>query len=108
VNTQARAKVNCITDQEFRVEYGDGRFFDGFPVTGTDRMLEFAALWAAVLLGSMVSAFSGFAFSAVAGAILLHVYDPLIAIPLMMACSIASQLLTMIRLRRALQFHTGA
>ena len=71
-------------------------------------MLEFAALWAAVFLGSLVSAFAGFAFSAVAGAILLHVYDPLVAIPLMMACSITSQLLTMVTLRRSLQFRTSA
>jgi hypothetical protein len=33
----------------------------------------------------------GLAFSAVAGAILLHAFDPLTAIPVMMACSIASR-----------------
>ena len=43
---------------------------------------EIAALWTAVFLGGVVSGFSGFAFSAAAGAILLHVFEPMAAVPL--------------------------
>ena len=37
-------------------------------------------LWTAVFLGGLVSGFSGFAFAAIAGAILAHVYPPMTAI----------------------------
>lgn len=69
-------------------------------------MSEIPALLAGVFLGALVSGFSGFAFSAVCGAILIHVFQPNEAIPLMMACSIASQLLAMMTLRRSLRFST--
>lgn len=62
--------------------------------------MEYLALGAAVFLGGVVSGFSGFAFSAVAGAILLHVYPPLQAIPLMMLCSIISQSTSLTMLRK--------
>jgi uncharacterized membrane protein YfcA len=71
-------------------------------------MTELLVLSVGVFLGAVVSAFSGFAFSAVAGAILLHAYDPLTAIPIMMACSIASQTITLVALRRSLQFGNAA
>jgi uncharacterized membrane protein YfcA len=67
-------------------------------------MTELLVLSVGVFLGAVVSAFSGFAFSAAAGAILLHAYDPLTAIPIMMACSIASQTITLVALRRSLHF----
>lgn len=70
-------------------------------------MPEIMALTIAVFLGAMVSGFSGFAFSAVCGAVLFHFYEPHGAIPLMMACSIISQLLTMVLLRRSLQFRSS-
>jgi uncharacterized membrane protein YfcA len=59
----------------------------------------FATLSVAVFLGAFVSGLAGFAFSAVAGALLLHVLPPLEAIPLMMACSIAVQATNMWALR---------
>lgn len=71
-------------------------------------MLEILALTIGVFLGAMVSGFSGFAFSAVCGAVLFHVLEPHRAIPLMMACSITSQVLTMAMLRRSLQFNMSA
>jgi uncharacterized membrane protein YfcA len=54
--------------------------------------VEHLALCLAVFFGGVVSGFAGFAFSAVAGAILLHFLEPMLAIPLMMLCSIASQI----------------
>src|SRR5207237_350301 len=45
---------------------------------------SFLLLSVAVFFGAFVSGLAGFAFSAVAGAILLHVLQPLEAVPLMM------------------------
>jgi uncharacterized membrane protein YfcA len=65
---------------------------------------EIAALTTAVFLGGVVSGFSGFAFSAAAGAILLHVFEPIAAIPLMMFCSIASQTMSLITVNRLIRW----
>jgi uncharacterized protein len=62
--------------------------------------MEQWAIWAAVFLGGIVSGFAGFAFSAVAGAILLHVLAPMLAVPLMMSCTVVSQVTTLALLRR--------
>jgi uncharacterized membrane protein YfcA len=67
-------------------------------------MTELAAILVGVFLGAIVSGFSGFAFSAVAGAVLIHVVEPHKTIPLMMGCSIVAQILTMITLRRSVRF----
>jgi uncharacterized membrane protein YfcA len=66
--------------------------FDGFEVV----------LVMAVFLGAIVQGFSGFAFSAVAGAILLQVQAPGLAIPLLMICSLLIQTYVLVRLRAAL------
>src|SRR6266702_3787526 len=65
---------------------------------------ELAALSTAVFLGGVVSGFSGFAFSAAAGAILLHVFEPIAAVPLMMFCSIASQTMSLITVNRLIRW----
>src|SRR5437870_13336310 len=62
--------------------------------------MEYLALCVAVFLGGIVTGFAGFAFSPVAGAILLQYMDPLLAIPLMMFCSTASQITSLTALRR--------
>ena len=64
--------------------------------------MEYLALGIAVFLGGIVCGFAGFAFSAVAGAILLHFLEPLLAIPLMMLCSIASQMTSLAVLRKSI------
>src|SRR3984885_13060673 len=61
-------------------------------------------LSAAVFAGAFVSGLSGFAFSAVAGAILLRVFQPLEAVPLMMACSIGVQATNLWALRRSIRW----
>lgn len=61
-----------------------------------------AVLVMAVFLGAVVQGFSGFAFSAVAGGILLQVQQPGLAIPLLMACSLLIQILGLVRLRTAI------
>ena len=59
----------------------------------------------AVFLGAIVQGFSGFAFSAVAGAILLQVQAPGLAIPLLMICSLLIQTYVLVRLRATLSLH---
>jgi len=65
---------------------------------------HFLPLALAVFAGAAVSGFTGFAFSAVAGAILLHVLSPTEAVPLMMACSIMVQGANLVCLRHALDW----
>lgn len=64
-------------------------------------------LCAAVFLGGLVSGFSGFAFAAIAGAILIHVYPPLVAIPLLMICGLINQLIGAIYLRSAIHWRSS-
>jgi uncharacterized protein len=56
----------------------------------------------AVFLGAVVQGFSGFAFSAAAGAVLLQVQTPSLAIPLLMICSLLLQSVVLLRLRASL------
>jgi len=65
---------------------------------------SFCLLSMAVFCGAFVSGLAGFAFSAVAGAILLHVLPPLEAVPLMMACSIAVQTTNLWALRKSIHW----
>jgi len=69
------------------------------PDLTTDLLLSVA-----VFAGAFVSGLSGFAFSAVAGAILLRVFQPLEAVPLMMACSIGVQATNLWALRRSIRW----
>ena len=59
----------------------------------------FLVVSAGIFAGAVVSGLVGFAFSAVAGAILLHVLPPTEAVPLMMACSIVTQTISLVALR---------
>jgi uncharacterized membrane protein YfcA len=65
---------------------------------------SFCLLSLAVFCGAFVSGLAGFAFSAVAGAFLLHAFPPLEAIPLMMACSIAVQAANLWALRKNIRW----
>src|SRR5438445_13407166 len=57
----------------------------------------------AVFAGAF-SSLAGFAFSAVAGAILLRIFQPMEAVPLMMACSIGVQAANLWALRRSIRW----
>jgi len=57
-----------------------------------------------IFAGAVVSGFTGFAFSAVAGAVLLHVLPPREAVPLMMVCSVLVQSLSLFSLRRRIEW----
>jgi uncharacterized protein len=64
----------------------------------------YVLLSVAVFSGAVVSGLAGFAFSAVAGAILLHLMPPIEAVPLMMACSILVQVTSLLALLRGVQW----
>jgi uncharacterized protein len=65
---------------------------------------SFLLLSSAVFAGAFVSGLAGFAFSAVAGAVLLHIFQPLEAVPLMMACSIGVQAANLWALRSSIRW----
>ncbi len=67
-------------------------------------IIPFLILSVGVFAGALVSGIAGFAFSAVAGAMLLHVLPPLEAVPLMMICSIAVQSASLVALRRSMRW----
>src|SRR6266700_1982689 len=58
----------------------------------------------AVFFGAIVSGLAGFAFSAVAGAILLHLMPPIEAVPLMMTCSVLVQASSLAALLKGVQW----
>jgi len=64
-------------------------------------------LWTAVFFGGLVSGFSGFAFAAIAGAILIHVYPPIVAIPLLMICGLINQTISAVYLRGAINWRSS-
>jgi uncharacterized membrane protein YfcA len=58
----------------------------------------------ATFIGAVVSGMAGFAFSAAAGALLLHGIAPQEAVPLMMACSIGVQTGSLLWLRQVMRW----
>ena len=70
--------------------------------------LSYVIVSAGIFAGALVSGLMGFAFSAVAGAVLLHVLPPTEAVPLMMLCSIATQSVSLFALRRSVQWRGSA
>jgi len=67
-------------------------------------LASYLLLGTAVFAGGFVSGMAGFAFSAVAGGILLHVLQPSEAVPLMMACSVGVQASTLLALRTSMRW----
>lgn len=65
---------------------------------------SYMLLSVAVFAGAFVSGLAGFAFSAVAGGVLLHVIQPLEAVPLMMACSVGVQAANLWSSRKSIQW----
>lgn len=63
-----------------------------------------ALISVAVFSGAVVSGLVGFAFSAVAGSILLHLMPPIQAVPLMMVCSVLVQVTSLLALMQGVQW----
>jgi uncharacterized membrane protein YfcA len=68
----------------------------------------FLVVGVGLFAGAVVSGLMGFAFSAVAGAILLHVLPPIEAVPLMMACSTVTQAISLFTLRDTMMWRGSA
>jgi uncharacterized protein len=66
--------------------------------------IAYVIISAGVFAGALVSGLAGFAFSAVAGVMLLHVLPPTEAVPLMMACSLVPQIVSLVALRRTVKW----
>lgn len=65
---------------------------------------SYLLLSAAVFAGAFVSGLAGFAFSAVAGGIILDMLELLEAVPLMMACSVSVQAANLCALRKSIEW----
>jgi uncharacterized protein len=57
-----------------------------------------------IFTGSLAAGLAGFAFSAITGAILFHLMAPIHAVPLLLACSITTQLFSISKLWRTMQW----
>lgn len=57
-----------------------------------------------IFAGSLAAGLAGFAFSAVTGAVLFHLLAPIDAVPLLLACSITTQLFSISKLWRTMQW----
>jgi len=57
-----------------------------------------------IFAGSLAAGLAGFAFSAITGAILFHLLPPINAVPLLLACSITTQLLSISKLWHTMQW----
>jgi uncharacterized membrane protein YfcA len=69
--------------------------------------IPYALLFVGVFAGALVSGFAGFAFSAVAGAFLLHFLPAPEAVPLMMACSVVVQGASLLLLRSTMRWRAS-
>lgn len=63
---------------------------------------------ASIFAGSLAAGLAGFAFSAIAGALLFHWLAPIQAVPLLLACSITTQLLSITSLWQSMQWRRCA
>ena len=57
-----------------------------------------------IFAGSLCAGLAGFAFSAITGAILFHLVAPINAVPLLLACSITTQLFSISKLWHTMQW----
>ncbi len=69
--------------------------------------LEIIAI-SSVFAGGIVSGLAGFAFSAIAGALMLHWVPPANAVSLLLACSITTPLMSIASLRHSLDWRRRA
>jgi uncharacterized membrane protein YfcA len=76
----------------------------GFALTASAPSAEFALIFGAIFLGALASGLAGFAFSAVAGAPLMLILPATQAVPLLLTCSIITQLISVCSLWRILQW----
>jgi uncharacterized protein len=76
----------------------------GLPWTDRYSLLTVASVFA----GACAAGVAGFAFSAITGALLLHWMEPTTVVPLLLACSVTTQLVSIAGLRRSMQWRRCA
>lgn len=57
-----------------------------------------------IFAGALAAGLAGFAFSAITGAVLFHLLAPIEAVPLLLACSITTQVFSISKLWRTMQW----
>jgi uncharacterized protein len=57
-----------------------------------------------IFVGSLAAGLAGFAFSAISGGMLFHWLTPIEAVPLLLACSITTQLVSIAKLSKTMQW----
>jgi uncharacterized protein len=72
------------------------------PILAGDGTLVVTLL--SIFFGSIAAGLAGFAFSAISGALLFHWLDPIQAVPLLLACSITTQLFSITKLWHAMKW----
>src|SRR6185312_5497777 len=75
---------------------------DHVPLAGADLTLAITLM--SIFAGSLAAGLAGFAFSAISGAILFHWIAPVEAVPLLLVCSITTQLFSVTKLWRTMQW----
>jgi uncharacterized membrane protein YfcA len=75
---------------------------DHVPLAGADLTLAITLM--SIFAGSLAAGLAGFAFSAISGAILFHWIAPVEAVPLLLVCSITTQLFSITTLWRTMQW----
>lgn len=65
------------------------------PIAGN---ITLAVTLLSIFFGAVAAGLAGFAFSAISGAMLFHWIDPIHAVPLLLACSVTTQLLSITKL----------
>jgi uncharacterized membrane protein YfcA len=99
-----RFGVLCVT---LLVAYGAATIAPASGVTSIaaalpDAAMTVAGILSAIFAGALVSGLAGFAFSAVAGALLLRIIEPAETVSLLLVCSLGAQLVAMANLRKSI------
>ena len=102
----ARIVAVCVT---FGVAFGASTISPATGITSMASAMPDAAttlvgILAAIFAGAFVSGLAGFAFSAVAGALLLRLIEPAETVSLLLVCSLGAQLVSMANLWRSINW----
>ncbi len=101
-----RIGVLCVT---LGVAYGASTISPSSGITSIaaslpDAATTLAGILSAIFAGALVSGLAGFAFSAVAGALLLRLIEPAETVSLLLVCSLGAQLVSMANLRKSIDW----
>jgi uncharacterized membrane protein YfcA len=101
-----RVGVMCLT---LAVAFGASTIAPSTDITSIAAAMPsaattFAGILSAIFAGAVVSGLAGFAFSAVAGTLLLRLIEPAETVSLLLVCSLGAQLVSMANLRGSINW----